>query len=74
MEEAVAGIEAVIADPVGHREAAYEIAREYLAPDRVLPAMIESIFKEKLATDENQMHTDDNGNGFICVHLIFICG
>jgi hypothetical protein len=52
MEEAIAGIAAVRADPVGQRNAAYEIAREYLAPDRVLPAMIESIFKENIATDE----------------------
>ncbi len=44
MEEAIAGIDAVAADPDGHRAAAYEIAREYLAPDRVLPRMIESIY------------------------------
>ncbi len=52
MEEAIAGIETVMADPVSQRNAAYEIAREYLAPDRVLPQMIESIFKENMATDE----------------------
>jgi hypothetical protein len=46
MEEAIAGIQAVAADPAGHRAAAYEVAREYLAPDRVLPEMIESIFAE----------------------------
>jgi len=44
MEEAVAGLEAVAADPVKHRAAAYDIAREYLAPDRVLPPMLETIF------------------------------
>ncbi len=47
MDEAVAGIEAVAADPDGQRKAAYGIAREYLAPDRVLPAMIDSIYKGK---------------------------
>jgi hypothetical protein len=39
MDEAIAGLSAIAADP-----AAYEIAREYLAPDRVLPGMIESIY------------------------------
>jgi hypothetical protein len=58
MNEAIAGIEAITADPAGHRKAAYEIAREYLAPDRVLPEMIDAIFEENIATDENQMHTD----------------
>jgi hypothetical protein len=43
MDEAVAGLNAVAAEPAGRSQAAYEIAREYLAPDRVLPAMIESI-------------------------------
>ncbi|HEY1922325.1 MAG TPA: hypothetical protein VGG44_06130 [Tepidisphaeraceae bacterium] len=51
MDEAIAGIEAIKADPAAHRMAAYEIAREYLAPDRVLPAMIESIYSENVATD-----------------------
>lgn len=44
MDEAVAGIEAILSDPMKHRRAAYDIAREYLAPDRVLPPMIEAIF------------------------------
>jgi hypothetical protein len=43
MEEAIAGIDALAYDPAGHRAAAYEIAREYLAPDRVLPPMIDAI-------------------------------
>jgi hypothetical protein len=46
MEEAIAGLDAVAADPIGHRAAAYDIAREYLAPDRVLPPMIDSIFAD----------------------------
>jgi hypothetical protein len=44
MEEAVAGVEAVAANPAGHRAAAYDVAREYLAPDRVLPGMIDAIY------------------------------
>jgi hypothetical protein len=44
MEEAIDGLKRVTADPDRHRTAAYEIAREYLAPDRVLPPMIEAIF------------------------------
>jgi hypothetical protein len=56
MEEAIAGIEAVAADPAGQRNAAYEIAREYLAPDRVLPAMIDSIY----ANDEKPETRNQN--------------
>jgi hypothetical protein len=44
MQEAIDGIEQVVGDPARHAEAAYEIAREYLAPDRVLTPMIETIF------------------------------
>jgi len=44
IEEAAAGLNAVSADPAAHRAAAHEIAREYLAPDRVLPPMIDAIF------------------------------
>jgi hypothetical protein len=47
--EAVAGLEEVQRRPAEHRAAAYEIAREYLAPDRVLPEMIESIFRAPAA-------------------------
>ncbi len=47
MDEAIAGLEAVAADPAKHRAAAYDIAREYLAPDRVLAPMIDAIFKKR---------------------------
>jgi len=47
MDEAIAALKSVASDPLRHRQAAYDIAREYLAPDRVLPAMIESIYSEK---------------------------
>jgi hypothetical protein len=47
MDEAVAGLEAVSADQVKHRRAAYDIAREYLAPDKVLPPMLEAIYAPK---------------------------
>jgi hypothetical protein len=30
--------------------------------------------EEFLATDQNQIHTDENAICFISVHLIFICG
>lgn len=45
MEEAIAGLEAAAADPIRQRAAAYEVAREYLAPDRVLPKMISDILE-----------------------------
>ena len=44
VDEAVAGLDAVAADPARHQAAAYDVAREYLAPDRVLPPMLEAIF------------------------------
>ncbi len=44
MEECVDGLNRVTAEPIRHRLAAYEIAREYLAADKVLPPMIEAIF------------------------------
>jgi len=50
IEEALAGIDAVASNPGAHRAAAYEIAREYLAPDRVLPKMIDSIYSAKPQT------------------------
>jgi hypothetical protein len=37
----------VTADPIRHRAAAYDIAREYLAADRVLPPMIETLFSKE---------------------------
>lgn len=45
MDECLDGLHEVSTNPVAHREAAYEIAREYLAPDRVLPRMLDAIFK-----------------------------
>jgi hypothetical protein len=45
VQQAIDGLKAVQADPVQQRIAAYEIAREYLAPDKVLPAMITEIFR-----------------------------
>jgi hypothetical protein len=45
MAQAVDGLRAITSDPAGHRIAAYEIAREYLAPDRVLPQMIDAIYR-----------------------------
>jgi hypothetical protein len=42
IEQAVAGLEALARDPAGERAAAYEVAREYLAPDKVLPGMLEA--------------------------------
>ncbi len=44
MDECLAGLDAIRADPERHRRGAYEIAREYLAPDRVLTPMLEAIF------------------------------
>ena len=43
IEQAIAALETVAADPAKHRHAAYEIAREYLAPDRVLTQMLDDI-------------------------------
>lgn len=48
LTEAVAGIEKIAANPAKHGAAAYDIAREYLAPDRVLPAMIDEIYTAKV--------------------------
>ncbi len=44
MEQAVAGVREVVDHWADHAAAAYEVAREYLAPDRVLPPMLEAIF------------------------------
>jgi hypothetical protein len=44
MEQAVAGLKEISANSAAHRDSAYEIAREYLAPDRVLPQMIDAIY------------------------------
>lgn len=47
MEDAIDGLNRVMSDPARHQAAAYEIAREYLAPDRVIPPMLEAIFSAK---------------------------
>jgi hypothetical protein len=44
MEQAVEGIKQIIAAPEKHRKAAYEIARSYLTPQKVLTPMIEQVF------------------------------
>ncbi len=44
MDEAIDAVNRVAADPHRHRRAAYDVAREYLAPDRVLTPMLEAIF------------------------------
>ncbi len=46
MEESIAALNAVAADPLRHRAAAFEIAREYLAADRVIPPMLDAILTE----------------------------
>ncbi|MGN6726660.1 MAG: glycosyltransferase family 1 protein [Tepidisphaeraceae bacterium] len=43
LEEAAAGLERLAADPERQRRAAYDVAREYLAPDRVIAPMLEAI-------------------------------
>lgn len=42
VDEAAAKLDAVHADYARHANAAYDFAREHLAPDRVLPAMLEA--------------------------------
>lgn len=44
MEEALDGMRRIASDPARQRELAYGIARDYLAPDKVLPPMIDAIF------------------------------
>jgi hypothetical protein len=44
MDEAIDGLKRVWAEPERHRKAAYDIAREYLAPDKVLPPMLDAIY------------------------------
>lgn len=58
MQEAIDGLQAVAADPKKHAAAAYEIAREYIAPDRVLPPMLETIFSAK----REQAHRPPTGD------------
>ena len=42
-DEAVAALESVAAEPQRHAAAAYDFAREHVAPDRVLPKMLANI-------------------------------
>ncbi len=44
MRQALEGLNEVAQNYALHAAAAYEVAREYLAPDRVLPKMIDDIF------------------------------
>jgi hypothetical protein len=44
MDQSIAALTRVANDPAQHRRAAYDVAREYLAHDRVLPPMIDAIF------------------------------
>lgn len=43
LDEAAAGLDSLRRNPQKHRAAAYDVAREYLAPDRVITPMIEHI-------------------------------
>jgi hypothetical protein len=47
MDESIAALRDVHANWNAHARAAYDIAREYLAPDKVLPPMIEAIYMPK---------------------------
>jgi hypothetical protein len=49
MDEAIAGLKRIAADPAKHQAAAYDVAREYLAPDKVLPPMIDAIYAKNAA-------------------------
>ena len=44
MEQTLAALDEVQSNWHRHSAAAYELAREYLAPDRVLPRMLEDVF------------------------------
>lgn len=51
-QQAIDGIYEVIAHPERHRAAAYEIAREYLTPQKVLAPMLEQVFSPPAARVE----------------------
>ena len=57
MSETIDALDRVLNDPVKWRADAYEIAREYVAPDRILPPMIEAILNrpEQVANRKTQM-------------------
>lgn len=44
IDEAIAGLNELAGNYPAHSQAAYEIARDYLAPDEVLPPMIEAVY------------------------------
>ena len=44
--------------PVEELAAAYEVARQFLAPDRVLPAMIEAIYAAKFETRNSKLESN----------------
>ena len=50
MDQTLAAIDDVRTNYAAHCAAAYEIAREYLAPDRVLPPMLEAVYASSQAT------------------------
>jgi hypothetical protein len=50
MDQCVDALKQIAAEPQKHRAAAYEIAREYLAPDRVLTPMLEAIYSSSPGT------------------------
>jgi hypothetical protein len=58
MGEAVEGMNKVAADPARHRAAAYDLAREYLAPDRVLPPMIDEIYAPKREAQNSRLESN----------------
>ncbi|WP_269523508.1 hypothetical protein [Coraliomargarita parva] len=45
MDEAIAAMETIERDPMRQRRLAYEIAREYLSPDKVIAPMIDDIMR-----------------------------
>jgi hypothetical protein len=49
IEQSVDALDRVASDPTNQRTLAYDVAREYVAPDRVLPPMIDAIY----ATDRS---------------------
>jgi hypothetical protein len=49
MQQSIDALTRVASDAAKHRAAAYEVAREYLAHDRVLPPMIDAIFASERA-------------------------
>ncbi|GIW77292.1 MAG: hypothetical protein KatS3mg104_2355 [Phycisphaerae bacterium] len=51
MEQAVAGLESVARDPVKEGKNAYEIAREYLAADRVIDPMLQAVFASEAGSE-----------------------